>query len=177
MKSKVAIKPKDSAISSRQSSANILQEDKRRLIRYDRKAESEFFVDNSALAGFAGERILYMSIRELIENSLDSCETNRILPSISVSLKLIDSINDMWCISCTDNGVGIPAEKVPAAVCSFLTSGKYVEKQQRGLFGVGLKMIAAFSSKDTDHPLRVWSKSPYDGTEYYFELRTDIGTE
>jgi DNA topoisomerase VI B subunit len=176
LKSKVALKPKDSSIRSRHSSTNILQEDKRRLIRYDRKAESEFFVDNSALAGFAGERILYMSVRELIENSLDSCETNRILPSISVSLKLIDPINDMWCISCTDNGVGIPAEKVPAAVCSFLTSGKYVEKQQRGLFGVGLKMIAAFSSKDTDHPLRVWSKSPDDGTEYYFELRTDIGT-
>jgi len=42
-------------------------------VRYDRKAESEFFVDNSALAGFTTERILYMAVRELIENSLDSC--------------------------------------------------------------------------------------------------------
>ena len=49
--------------------------------------------------------------------------------------------------------------KGPAAVCSFLTSGKYVEKQQRGLFGVGFKMIAPFSPKDTDHPLRVWTKT------------------
>jgi DNA topoisomerase-6 subunit B len=81
----------------------------------------------------------------------------------------------MWIISCKDNGVGIPSEKVPVAVCSFLTSGKYVEKQQRGLFGVGLKMIAAFSTKDTDHPLRVWSKS-HDEPESYFDLRTDIGT-
>ena len=145
-------------------------------IRYDRKAESEFFVDNSALAGFAGERILYMAVRELIENSLDSCESNYILPDISLSLKLIDPDNDMWIISCKDNGVGIPSDKVPVAVCSFLTSGKYVEKQQRGLFGVGLKMIAAFSTKDTDHPLRTWSKSQGEETEYYFELRTDIGT-
>jgi DNA topoisomerase-6 subunit B len=37
-------------------------------------------------------------------------------------------------------------------------------------------MIAAFSTKDTDHPLRVWSKSSEEGREYYFELRTDIGT-
>jgi DNA topoisomerase VI subunit B len=51
-----------------------------------------------------------------------------------------------------------------------------VEKQQRGLFGVGLKMIAAFSTKDTDHPLRVWSKPQEDETEYYFDLRTDINT-
>jgi DNA topoisomerase-6 subunit B len=144
-------------------------------IHYDKKAESEFFVDNSALAGFTGERILYMSVRELIENSLDSCEINHILPVIHLKLKILDSLNDLWTISCKDNGIGIPSEKVPVAVCSFLTSGKYVEKQQRGLFGVGLKMIAAFSTKDTDHPLKVWSKSE-DESECYFDLRTDIGT-
>ncbi len=145
-------------------------------VRYDKKAESEFFVDNSALAGFTGERILYMAVRELIENALDSCEIHRILPNISLSLKLFDQANDLWLISCEDNGIGIPSDKVPVAVCSFLTSAKYVEKQQRGLFGVGLKMIAAFSTKDTDHPLRTWSKSSEEGSEYYYELRTDIGT-
>ena len=145
-------------------------------VRYDKKAESEFFVDNSALAGFTGERILYMAVRELIENSLDSCESYHILPDINLSLKLIDPLNDLWLISCEDNGIGIPSDKVPVAVCSFLTSGKYVEKQQRGLFGVGLKMIAAFSTKDTDHPLRVWSKSYEDNAEHYFDLRTDINT-
>jgi DNA topoisomerase VI subunit B len=145
-------------------------------VRYDKKAESEFFVDNSALAGFTGERILYMAVRELIENALDSCEIHRILPNISLSLKLLEQENDLWLISCEDNGIGIPSDKVPVAVCSFLTSAKYVEKQQRGLFGVGLKMIAAFSTKDTDHPLKTWSKSVEEGSEYYFELRTDIGT-
>jgi DNA topoisomerase VI subunit B len=145
-------------------------------VRYNRKAESEFFVDNSALAGFTGERILYMAVRELIENSLDSCESAHTLPAVHISLKLQDSSNDMWSISCQDNGIGIPSDKVPVAVCSFLTSGKYVEKQQRGLFGVGLKMIAAFSTKDTDHPLRVWTRSQEEGLEHYFELRTDIGT-
>jgi DNA topoisomerase-6 subunit B len=145
-------------------------------VRYDKKAESEFFVDNSALTGFTTERILYMAVRELIENSLDSCETGHILPKISLSLKLLDASNDLWMITCQDNGIGIPSDKVPIAVCSFLTSGKYVEKQQRGLFGVGLKMIAAFSTKDTIHPLKVWSKSIDEGLEYYFALRTDIST-
>jgi DNA topoisomerase VI subunit B len=145
-------------------------------VRYDKKAESEFFVDNSALAGYTTERILYMAVRELIENSLDSCETGHILPRISLSLKMLDAANDLWMITCQDNGIGVPSDKVPIAVCSFLTSGKYVEKQQRGLFGVGLKMIAAFSTKDTIHPLKVWSKSIEEGSEYYFELRTDIST-
>ncbi|HEX9678853.1 DNA topoisomerase VI subunit B [Nitrososphaera sp.] len=145
-------------------------------VKYDKKAESEFFVDNSALAGFTGERILYMAVRELIENALDSCESSHILPRVSLSLKNVDPANEMWAVTCQDNGIGIPADKVPVAVCSFLTSGKYVEKQQRGLFGVGLKMIAAFSTKDTDHPLKVWSKSAEEDSEYYFELRTDIST-
>jgi DNA topoisomerase-6 subunit B len=145
-------------------------------IKYNKKAESEFFVDNSALAGFTGERILYMALRELIENSLDSCEVHHILPHISVSIRQIDIENDLWTISCQDNGIGINSEKVPVAVCSFLTSGKYVEKQQRGLFGVGLKMIAAFSTKDTDKPIKIWSKSIDEDMEYYYELRTDITT-
>ena len=123
------------------------------------KKQSQNFLSIISSSRFYWERILYMSVRELIENSLDSCEINHILPVIHLKLKILDSLNDLWTISCKDNGIGIPSEKVPVAVCSFLTSGKYVEKQQRGLFGVGLKMIAAFSTKDTDHPLRVWSKS------------------
>ena len=145
-------------------------------IIYDKKAESEFFVDNSALAGFTGERILYMAIRELIENSLDSCESFSILPSIKISLKIFDQSNDLWMLTCEDNGTGINSDKLPIAVCSFLTSAKYMEKQQRGLFGVGLKMVAAFSTKDTDFPIKVWNKSIDEQDEYYFELRTDIGT-
>ncbi len=145
-------------------------------IIYNKKAESEFFVDNSALAGFTGERILYMAVRELIENALDSCETFSILPSIKISLTTFDQANDLWMLSCEDNGTGISSDKLPVAVCSFLTSAKYMEKQQRGLFGVGLKMVAAFSTKDTDFPIKVWSKSVEESEEYYFELRTDIGT-
>ena len=145
-------------------------------IIYNKKAESEFFVDNSALAGFTGERILYMAVRELIENALDSCETFSILPSIKISLTTFDQANDLWMLSCEDNGTGILSDKLPVAVCSFLTSAKYMEKQQRGLFGVGLKMVAAFSTKDTDFPIKVWSKSVEEPEEYYFELRTDIGT-
>jgi DNA topoisomerase-6 subunit B len=157
------------------SSPQLSKLEKDRII-YNKKAESEFFVDNSALAGFTGERILYMAVRELIENSLDSCESFSILPSIRISLKIYDPENDLWILSAEDNGTGINSEKLPVAVCSFLTSAKYMEKQQRGLFGVGLKMVAAFSTKDTDFPIKVWNKSVEETGEYYFELRTDIGT-
>src|SRR5215210_9573738 len=82
-------------------------------VRYDKKAESEFFVDNSALAGFTTERILYMAVRELIENSLDSCETGHILPKISLSLKLLDVSNDLWVITCQDKVSGYLRTRCP----------------------------------------------------------------
>ena len=157
-------------------SSSVVQTKSKAKINFSRKAESEFFVDNSALAGFTGERILYMAIRELIENSLDSCEAERILPKIAVSLKLIDPVNDLWSISCEDNGIGIRSDKVSVAVCSFLTSGKYVEQQAARFVRRWPKNDRVFSTKDTDHPLRVWSKSAEETSEYYFELRTDIGT-
>ena len=98
-------------------SSSVIQTKNKAKISFSRKAESEFFVDNSALAGFTGERILYMAIRELIENSLDSCEAERILPKIAVSLKQVDPLNDLWAISCEDNGIGIGSDKVSVAVC------------------------------------------------------------
>ncbi len=33
-----------------------------------------------------------------------------------------------------------------------------------------------FSTKDTDHPLKVWTRTLDEADEFYFELRTDIGT-
>jgi DNA topoisomerase-6 subunit B len=172
-----SLKPAATSIlkSDQQSQSQSQKVEKYKII-YNKKAESEFFVDNSALAGFTGERILYMAVRELIENALDSCETFSILPSIKISLKTFDQTNDLWMLSCEDNGTGISSDKLPIAVCSFLTSAKYMEKQQRGLFGVGLKMVAAFTTKDTDFPIKVWNKSIEEYDEYYFELRTDIGT-
>ena len=172
---KVKVEVEELKRDSSQSTTTTTKVEKYKII-YNKKAESEFFVDNSALAGFTGERILYMAIRELIENSLDSCESFSILPSIKISLKIFDQSNDLWMLACEDNGTGINSDKLPIAVCSFLTSAKYMEKQQRGLFGVGLKMVAAFSTKDTDFPIKVWNKSIDEQDEYYFELRTDIGT-
>ena len=105
-------------------------------IRYDKKAESEFFVDNSALAGFTGERILYMAVRELIENSLDSCEIHHILPDITLSLKLVDPLNDLWLISCEDNGIGIPMTKCLLRCAHFLHPGNMSKNNREVLASV-----------------------------------------
>jgi len=52
------------------------------------KSPAEFFAENQAIAGFDNMgKSLYTSIRELMENSLDACESINELPEISVSIE------------------------------------------------------------------------------------------
>ena len=52
------------------------------------KSPAEFFAENQAIAGFDNMgKSLYTSIRELMENSLDACESIGVLPSIKVSVE------------------------------------------------------------------------------------------
>ncbi|KAL7530252.1 hypothetical protein ACHAXR_003388, partial [Thalassiosira sp. AJA248-18] len=52
------------------------------------KSPAEFFAENQSIAGFdnAGKS-LYTTLRELIENSLDACESVNVLPDIGVTIE------------------------------------------------------------------------------------------
>mmetsp|Transcript_38754 Transcript_38754/g.69858 ORF Transcript_38754/g.69858 Transcript_38754/m.69858 type:complete len:706 (-) Transcript_38754:102-2219(-) len=52
------------------------------------KSPAEFFAENQSIAGFdnAGKS-LYTTLRELIENSLDACESVNVLPDIMVTIE------------------------------------------------------------------------------------------
>lgn len=52
------------------------------------KSPAEFFAENQAIAGFDNMgKSLYTSIRELVENSLDACESIGVLPTIKVAVE------------------------------------------------------------------------------------------
>jgi DNA topoisomerase VI subunit B len=51
------------------------------------KSPAEFFAEHQAIAGYDNHgKALYTTIRELVENGLDACESVGVLPSISVEL-------------------------------------------------------------------------------------------
>jgi len=55
------------------------------------KSPAEFFAENQAIAGFDNlGKSLYTSIRELVENSLDACESVNILPDILLKIEEMD---------------------------------------------------------------------------------------
>jgi DNA topoisomerase-6 subunit B len=52
------------------------------------KSPAEFFAENQAIAGFDNMgKSLYTTLRELIENSLDACESVNVLPDIVVNVE------------------------------------------------------------------------------------------
>lgn len=52
------------------------------------KSPAEFFAENQAIAGFDNlGKSLYTTLRELVENSLDACESVGMLPTISIEIE------------------------------------------------------------------------------------------
>ena len=65
----------------------------RRQENQEAKSPAEFFAENQAIAGFDNMgKSLYTTIRELVENALDACESVNVLPDISIQIEDMDVI-------------------------------------------------------------------------------------
>ncbi|MDH4214738.1 MAG: DNA topoisomerase VI subunit B [Candidatus Thorarchaeota archaeon] len=123
---------------------------------------AEFFYRNRQLAGFGNpSQAVYSAVRELIENSLDSCEDAQRLPSIDVRMTSEDSDIIRICVS--DNGTGIAEEYVPRAFATVLYGSKFHNRQRRGTFGLGVTMAVLYGQITTDSPVIVHTQ--YKGSQ------------
>lgn len=148
-------------------------------VEYRAISPSEFFYKNRDIAGFSSPaRSLYMSIRELVENSLDGAEAGRILPEILVELsqeKMDDEESDVrvYRLRVEDNGIGVAGDKIPMAFATVLYGSKYGYRQSRGTFGLGGTMALLYGQITTNRPATVISSN--DGkTIYKYELMIDV---
>jgi len=150
------------------------------------KSPAEFFAENQAIAGFDNPgKSLYTTIRELVENSLDACESIDVLPEISLQieemteamfneLRGIDShkvhnkddkgddgkkkrskFDAYFQITVKDNGCGMAHKSIPDLLGRVLSGSKYGVRQTRGKFGLGAKMALIWSKKSSGVPIRV----------------------
>ncbi|MCS7146314.1 MAG: DNA topoisomerase VI subunit B [Nitrososphaerota archaeon] len=147
-------------------------------VKFEQISPADFFYRNRDIAGFSSPaRSLYMSIRELVENSLDACEVGRILPEVSIELSLEgtvgDSANEIYRLVVRDNGIGVDGEYIPKAFGTILFGSKYGFKQSRGTFGVGGTMALLHGQITTNRPFRVIS-SRGGAKIYEYELMIDI---
>jgi len=138
---------------------------------------SEFFYRNRDLAGFSNPtRSLYTAVREFVENSLDACDQQGILPDVQLLIKAVDPEKPdpkPYILTVKDNGPGIESKHVPHAFGTVLYGTKFGLKQARGMFGLGATMAILYGQITTNKPVRV--KSSTDGiTQAEYELLLDI---
>jgi DNA topoisomerase VI subunit B len=148
-------------------------------VTYSEISPSEFFYRNRDLAGFSNpSRALYTSIRELVENSLDACEQEGILPEVTVKIEVApDSAKSgdqvAYVITVKDNGPGIEAKHLPNAFGRVFYGSKYKLKQSRGMFGMGGTMAILYAQITTNKPVTI--SSSFDGkTTHVLDMLIDI---
>ena len=119
---------------------------------------AEFFEKNKHLLGFENpQKSIITVVKEAVDNSLDACEEDEILPEVHV---LIDEIGDEKCrVEIRDNAIGLDRETIPKVFGKLLYGSKFHKLQQsRGQQGIGISAAAMYAQLTTGEPVTVWSK-------------------
>lgn len=139
---------------------------------------SDFFYRNRDLAGFTNpSRALYSTVRELVENSLDACEIERIPPEIYTRITPFDpSENEdprKYLVRVQDNGPGVSPDYIAEAFGKVLYGSKYKLRQSRGMFGLGGTMAILYGQITSNKPVKIQTST--DGVKKYsLTLMIDI---
>jgi DNA topoisomerase-6 subunit B len=138
---------------------------------------ADFFYRNRDIAGFTNPtRAIYSTIRELVENSLDACESRQIPPEIYLRVSHEAGPTDgpgIYRVRIEDNGIGIPHEIIPSAFGQVLFGSKYKLRQTRGTFGLGGKMAILYGQITTHGKATIMSSTGPTKIHQY-EISIDI---
>jgi DNA topoisomerase-6 subunit B len=119
---------------------------------------AEFFEKNKHLLGFENpQKSIITVVKEAVDNSLDACEEDEILPEIHV---LVDEIGDEKCrVEIRDNAIGLDRETIPKVFGKLLYGSKFHKLQQsRGQQGIGISASAMYAQLTAGEPVTVYSK-------------------
>ena len=138
-------------------------------------AISEFFEKNKHFLGFDSPvRSLITAVKEAVDNSLDACEEARILPSIKVKVRKIDSKKDIIELVVEDNGPGIPQKSIEKVFGQLLFGSRFhAIRQSRGQQGIGITGVVMYSQLTTGKPTHVKSKIATESTAAVVDIGLD----
>jgi DNA topoisomerase-6 subunit B len=151
------------------------------MVTFQEISPADFFYRNRDIAGFTNpSRAIFVSVRELVENSLDSADQMNVPPEVYVRLSeengvttTTDSGHGVYRLKIMDNGSGIAARHIPSAFGQVLFGSNYKLKQARGTFGLGGTMAILYGQITTHKP--VFIRSSTGGSKVYeFKLMIDI---
>ncbi len=144
---------------------------------FEEISPADFFYRNRDIAGFTNPtRAIYSTIRELVENSLDACESRSVPPDVYLRLSEIGESSEgseTYGVRISDNGCGIPPDVIPLAFGQVLFGSKYNLRQTRGTFGLGGKMAILYGQITTHGSVRIVS-SMGSKRAHEYEMMLDI---
>ncbi|MEJ2280331.1 MAG: DNA topoisomerase VI subunit B [Candidatus Bathyarchaeota archaeon] len=151
------------------------------MVTFQEISPADFFYRNRDIAGFTNpSRAIFVSIRELVENSLDSADQINAPPEVYVRLSeengvatTTESGNGVYSLKIMDNGSGIAARHIPSAFGQVLFGSNYKLKQARGTFGLGGTMAILYGQITTHKPVLI--RSSTGGSKVYeYKMMIDI---
>ncbi|SMF29420.1 DNA topoisomerase VI subunit B [Pseudobacteriovorax antillogorgiicola] len=126
---------------------------------------AEYFAKNLQQVGFSSPtKAVLTTLKEAVDNSLDACEENGILPEIRVTIdkKGRGSLRntDQIMIRVEDNGPGIQQRDVAKVFGEYLASSKFGKGRcSRGQQGIGISAATTWAMQTTAKGVHVITKT------------------
>lgn len=116
-----------------------------------KSSTAEYFAKNLQQVGFSSPlKAVLTTLKEAVDNSLDACEQEGILPEIEVQISRVGAGSskntDLIKITVEDNGPGIEADDLAKVFGEYLASSKFGKGQcSRGQQGIGISAATTWA--------------------------------
>lgn len=116
-----------------------------------KSSTAEYFAKNLQQVGFSSPlKAVLTTLKEAVDNSLDACESNEILPEIEVIITKVGTGStkntDLIQIIVEDNGPGIEPDDLAKVFGEYLASSKFGKGQcSRGQQGIGISAATTWA--------------------------------
>ena len=126
---------------------------------------SEYFAKNLQQVGFSSPtKAVLTTLKESVDNALDACEENGILPSIKIKIKKEGAGSsrntDLISIVVEDNGPGLEEKDLSKVFGEYLASSKFGQGRcSRGQQGIGISAATTWAQLTNAKGVRVITKT------------------
>lgn len=130
-----------------------------------KSSTAEYFAKNLQQVGFSSPlKAVLTTLKEAVDNSLDACEQNDILPDLEVIVEKVGTgstkNSDQIRIVVEDNGPGIDADDLAKVFGEYLASSKFGRGQcSRGQQGIGISAATTWAQMTNAKGVQVISKT------------------
>src|SRR3954470_1742384 len=126
---------------------------------------AEYFSRNLQQVGFSSQtKAVLTTLKEAVDNALDACEEEGILPDVQVEIEKVGSgsikNSDQIRIKVVDNGPGIDEDDVTKVFGEYLASSKFGRGRcSRGQQGIGISAATTWAQLTSATGARVVTKT------------------